>query len=60
MTTGSRTTNLPAGRTKGRTSSFLGVSWSRQNKKWQVQLKVAGKTRHVGVYQVRAANCPER
>ena len=44
-----------AARPKGRTSSYLGVSWSRQNKKWQVQLKVAGKTRHVGVYNVRLA-----
>jgi hypothetical protein len=34
----------------GVTSSFRGVSWSKQSRKWQSQIKIGGKTKHLGVF----------
>jgi hypothetical protein len=32
------------------TSIYRGVSWSKQNKKWQVQIRVGRKTKHIGYF----------
>lgn len=36
---------------KDNKSGYKGVSWNSQNKKWQVQLSINGKTKRVGMYK---------
>lgn len=31
-------------------SMFKGVSWLKENQKWRAQIRINGKTRHVGLY----------
>lgn len=32
------------------TSGYVGVSWSKQNKKWQAQIGINGKNKHLGFF----------
>jgi hypothetical protein len=43
---------------KNCTSKFKGICWSKNAKKWRAQIKVDGKTKHIGYFdsEVNAAN----
>lgn len=36
--------------TRNKTSKFKGVSWDAINRKWKAQIKISGKTRHIGSF----------
>ncbi len=40
------------GKNKNNTSGFKGVTWSKSSKKWQAQLKLGGKMKYLGVFDV--------
>jgi hypothetical protein len=44
------------------TSGYTGVYWQKQNKKWAVQIQVAGKHRHLGLFtnRIKAAKTYNR
>jgi len=50
----SKSINLQNRRTssKGSTSKFLGVSWNTKLRKWRAQIKIKGKTKQIGIYEI--------